>query len=275
MHYTISIRKIGFIISLSLFVVAAAGCGSVKETTSNWTNNEIKIDGNILDWQGQLETVPDKKFAVGFKNDNNFLYISLITDDRMKIMQLFRNGFITWLIPDGNEDKKFGIKFPLSNKDINLPQPQGMNREMMPMENNENIIAKLLNEQKEFEIINKDKFPLNLLSIENTEGIKLGLGYKANNFVYELRIPLAASKYQTKINSSSGDKLVIHFETEKAEFENGMGRRPENGGMPRGGGQMPGGSHRGGSGAGQMRQGISKPEPIDYSFTIILQKQPK
>ncbi len=270
-----SIRRIGLSISIFLFVIVAAGCSSVKETTSSWRNNEIKIDGNISDWQNTLEGIPDKKFAVGFKNDDKFLYISLITDDRAKIMQMLRAGFIAWLTPNGDDDKKFGIKFPLSNKEIGAAQFQGMNREMILPENTEKIITQLLNEQKEFKIINKDKFPLNLLSLENTEGIKLGLGYKANNFVYELQIPLASSNYPTKINSFPGDKINVRFETEKTEFENAFGRMPESEVTPRGGTQMPGGGQRGSGRMGQGMPGLQKPEPINYSFDVILQQPPK
>ncbi|MCX6175238.1 MAG: hypothetical protein NTZ27_10840 [Ignavibacteriales bacterium] len=273
------IRRIGFSISILLFVIVAAGCSSVKETTSYWRNNEIKIDGDISDWQNTLESTPDKKFAVGFKNDDKFLYISLITDDRAKIMQMLRTGFITWLTPNGDDDKKFGIKFPLSNKEIGVAQFHGMNREMIPPENTEKIITQLLNEQKELEIINKDKFPLNLLSLENTEGIKLALGYKANNFVYELQIPLASSNYPTKINSLPGGKVIVYFETGKSEFENATGRAPESEVTQRGGNQMPGGQRGGGQrGGGRMRQGapgLQNSEPINYSFDVILQQHPK
>jgi len=264
---------------IMIFIIIVTGCSSVKETTSNWKNNEIKIDGDISDWQNSLEAIPDKNFAVGFKNDDKFLYISLITDDRMKIMQMFRNGFITWLTPNGDNDKKFGIKFPFSNKENDAVQSQDMKREMFPPENVEKIITRLLNEQKEFKIINKDKFPLNLLSLENTEGIKLALGYKANNFVYELQIPLASSNHPTKINSLPGGKVIVYFETEKSEFENTNGRAPESDVTPRGGNQMPGGGQRGSGqrGGGRMRQGtqgLQNSEPIDYSFNVLLQKQP-
>ncbi len=265
------IGKIGFSIAIFLTVIVVVGCSSVKETTSNWRNNEIKIDGDISDWQNTLEAIPDKNFAVGLKNDDKFLYISFITDDRMKIMQMFRNGFITWLTPNGDNGKKFGIKFPLSNKEKGTTQFHDVNREMIPQENIEKIITKLLNEQKEFKIINKDKFPLNLFFLENTEGIKLALGYKANNFVYELQIPLASSNYSTKINSLPGDKVIVYFETEKSEFENTNGRAPESDG------QMPGGQRGGGQrGGGRMRQGVpglQNSEPIDYSFNVLLQKQ--
>lgn len=268
------IRRIRFSIAIFLFVIVVPGCSSVKETTSSWRNNEIKIDGDILDWQNTLEAIPDKKFAVGFKNDDKFLYISLITDDRMKIMQMFRNGFTIWLTPYGDNDKKFGIKFPLSNKENGAAQFQDMNREMIPPENIEKIITKLLSEQKEFKIINKDKFPLNLFSLENTEGIKLALGYKANNFVYELQIPLAASNYPTKINSLPGDKVIVYFETEKSEFENTIGRAPESEVTQRGGTQMPGSGQRSGRGMESKMPGNFKQEPIDYSFNVFLQKQP-
>ena len=273
------IRMIGLSISIFLFVIVAAGCSGAKETTSNWRTNEIKIDGDISDWQNTLESIPDKKFAVGFKNDDKFLYISLITDDRAKIMQMLRTGFITWFTPFGGNGKTFGIKFPLSNKDFEGEQSQSMNKENFQRGNGDNMekqFIQLLNQQTELEIINKDKFPLNLLSLENQEGIKVKLGYYANNFVYELQVPLSGNgKYSFPVEAAPGEKVNIRFETEKIDLENSRGSIRESESMPRGGGQMRGGGQRGG---GRMRQGMSgsqNSEPINYSFDVVLQQPPK
>ena len=273
------IRRIGFSIAIFLFVIVAAGCSSVKETTSNWRTNEIKIDGDISDWQNTLESVPDKNFAVGFKNDDKFLYISLITNDRMKIMQMFRTGFITWFTPTVGSGKIFGIKFPISNKEMEGEQPQEMNRENFQRDNGDNMekrFAKLLSQQQELEIVNKDKFPMNLLSLENKEGIRAKLGYYANHLVYELQVPLASSgNYSFPVDVAPGEKVNIRFETEKIDLESSRGSMREGESMPRGGGQMRGGGQRGG---GRMRQGMpgfQNSEPINYSFDVVLQQPPK
>jgi len=265
-----------------IFIILITGCSGAKETTSYWRTNEIKIDGDISDWQNTLESVPDKNFAVGFKNDDKFLYISLIVNDRMKIMQMFRTGFITWFTPAGENGKAFGIKFPLSNKDLEGEQPQEMNMENFQRDNGDNSgniekrFVQMLNRQKELEIVNKDKFPLNLLSPENKEGIRAKLGYNANRLVYELQVPLTGDgKYSFPVEAVPGEKVNIRFETEKIDLESSRGSMREGESMPRGSGQMRGGGQRGG---GKMRQGMpgfQNSEPINYSFDVLLQQQPK
>ncbi|NJD21338.1 MAG: hypothetical protein FIA82_01530 [Melioribacter sp.] len=270
------IRKTGCTIAVFLFIIVAASCSSVKETTSIWSSNEIKIDGDISDWQNSLASIPDKKFAVGFKNDDKFLYVSLITDDRMKIMQMLRNGFITWFTPDGKSDKTFGVKFPLSNKDLKDEQIQNMNRENFQPDNMEKQFAQLLIRQKELEIINNDKFPLSLMYLENKEGIKAKLGYTENNFVYELQVPLkAGGNYTYQIAATPGGKVTIRFETEKIDSENIRNTMKERSSMPAGDGEIPSAQRKG---SGRMQpgmRGFQKLEPINYSFDVVLQQPPK
>lgn len=273
------IRKVVLSIVIFLFVIITAGCGSVKETTSIWNNNGIKIDGDISDWQNSLVSIPDKKFAVGFKNDDKFLYVSLITDDRMKIMQMLRNGFITWFTPDGKNDKTFGVKFPMSNKDMKDEQLNNINRENFLLDNRDNMekqLTKLIIQQKELEIINKEKFPLSLMPLANKEGIRAKLGYTENNFVYELQVPLKTDEnYTYQIDTTPGGKVNIRFETEQIDSENIRNAMKERGTMQRGEGDIPSAQREG---TGRMRQssaGFQKLEPINYSFDVILQQPPK
>jgi len=278
MYSKILIRKVVLSIVIFLFVIITAGCGSVKETTSIWNNNGIKIDGDISDWQNSLVSIPDKKFAVGFKNDDQFLYVSLITDDRMKIMQMLRNGFITWFTPDGKNDKTFGVKFPMSNKDMKDEQLNNINRENFLLDNRDNMekqLTKLIIQQKELEIINKEKFPLSLMPLANKEGIRAKLGYTENNFVYELQVPLKTDEnYTYQIGTTPGGKVNIRFETEQIDSENIRNAMKERGTMQRGEGDIPSAQREG---TGRMRQGsagFQKLEPINYSFDVILQQQP-
>jgi len=267
------------VLSIAIFLFVIAGCSSVKETTSFWNNYEIKIDGDISDWQNSLMSIPDKKFAVGFKNDDKFLYVSLITDDQMKIMQMLRNGFITWFTPDGKSDKTFGVKFPMSNNDLKEEQLNNMNRENFLLDKRDNLekqFTQLINQQKELEIINKEKFPLSLMPLVNKEGIKAKLGYSENNFVYELQVPLKTDEnYTYQIGTTPGGKVNIRFETEQIDSENIRNAMKERSSMQRGEGDIPSAQREG---TGRMRQGsagFQKQEPINYSFDVILQQQPK
>ena len=270
------LKKIKISLTMIFIIILSLSCSGGKEIVGNWRTQEIKIDGDISDWQNSLVSIPDKKFAVGFKNDDKFLYVSLITDDRMKIMQMLRNGFITWFTPDGKSDKTFGVKFPLSNKDLKDEQFHNMNRENFQLDNMEKQFAQLLIRQKELEIINNDKFPLSLMYLENKEGIKAKLGYAENNFVYELQVPLkAGGNYTYQIATTPGGKVTIRFETEKIDSENIRNTMKERSSMPTGDGEIPSAQRKG---SGRMQpgmRGFQKLEPINYSFDVVLQQPPK
>ncbi len=253
------------LISFSAFIIALfTGCGTTQQLQSGWRESEIKIDGDITDWQGGLIPAPEKKITIGFRNDEKYLYICLVTDDRAKIMQMFRAGFITWFQPDNDNSKTFGIKFPLSSKFAPREQVQNMNREMFQPGNLENLVKNFLERQNEFEVVNKSKYPLTLLPLENREGIRAKLGFSSDRLIYELQVPFAVSdEYSFQIASLPGENLIIKFETEEMEFDGARGGMT--GMSPQGGGQRGGGGMRP-QGAGR----ISPPEPLNYSVEIKL-----
>jgi len=251
------------------------GCSAGVEMNSSYYDKEIKIDGDPSDWNNEIQPIKDKKFSIGFKNDDKFLYICLTTNDRSKIMLMTRAGFIVWFEPENGSKNAFGIRYPLS-LDQSEPQPLSqMNREGMPGENMDKIINKMLIEQNEFQVINKEKFPLTEFPILSNEGIDVKLGYHSNQFVYELKIPLAKnSQFPFAIDALPGEKVKVKFETEEVKFENTRG----NGNMPEGEMRQPrggAGGRRGGSGGnGGMRQGMggrgNSFEPIDYTVELKL-----
>lgn len=254
-------------------------CGSSPVLQNNWRASEIKIDGNYNDWQAYLKPLADQKISLGFTNDDKFLYMCLVTEDRMKVMQLTRAGFITWFIPASGSDNTFGIKYPLPNKNIPREQMQGMGRELLqqgaPGGGLDKMVNMMLEKQNEMQIINSDKYSLSLLPLENQDGIKAKLGYTEGKLVYELQVPLAVHNqgdYAFQIASVPGDILQIKFETEQAEAAAG---RASGAGMAQGGGQM------GGGGMGGMRQGAAggnmqrfqMTEPLNYSTEVKLAQQ--
>ncbi|MCX7874819.1 MAG: hypothetical protein N2321_01490 [Melioribacteraceae bacterium] len=251
------------LISLVIF----SSCGGGSAIPINYRSKEIVIDGKSDEWGTELKQIPEQKIWLGTTNDDKFFYLCLVTEDRIKAMQMMRNGLITWFIATNNSDAAFGIKYPRPNKMPKREEMQNIGREMFQPENLMKLVDMFLEKQNEFQVLNKDKFSLSLLPLQNKDGIELKLGYTENKFVYEMKIPLAVHEdYSFQIAALPGEDLKIKFETEQNEA---MGQRI--GMMRQGGGQMSG--NRGG---GQMQgnfpgAGIMQSfEPLNYSTTFKL-----
>ena len=263
------INKKNFVASLILLIaLIAGGCGSAVKLQSNWDEGEIKIDGSPNDWQNGGFIINDEKVSVNFKNDDKFLYKCLMTNDRGKMMQIIRSGFITWFIPETGNSKIFGIKFPMQVSLLDKDERQEFNKELFRPDEMQKQFSKMINNANEFQIINEDIFPLNQYSVENNEGIKVKLGYDADRFVYELQMPIESHEsFAYKIAAQPGEKIKIKFETLDSEFDE----------MPNAGR----GRERGGFGMGQRTERMknedgpkfTRPEPFNYVVEVTLQNK--
>lgn len=242
-------------------------CSSGPSLISEYKSTEIIIDGKTADWQNQLREFSDQKIWLGFTNDDKFFYMTLVTEDRSKIMQMMRGGFITWFIPASGSENTFGIKYPLSNKFNPREQLQNFNREMFQQGGGiENLVKMFLDKQNEIQIVNSEKYSLSLLPVENKDGIKAKLGYDEGKFVYELQVPLAVhDDYSFQIAALPGDELKVKLETEQIDMDAARGAM--GGGMQRGGAQGGGGQGRGNmTGAGRF----TPSEPLNYTINLKL-----
>jgi len=251
---------------IPLLVIFIGGCSSAPELTSYPPVNKITIDGNPADW-GSLKYLPDEKVALGVSNDDNYFYLCLTTNDMSKVMPMFAGGFVIWVENRKNDQNTIGIKYPLHNIVnesrimINPGEFREKGRGMM--------ILKMIKSQNEMRILNKDEFPVTVISTTDSSGLKARLGFQEGQFVYELRVPLKIDE-QNKygINAGPGDKLLVKFETERPGRDDFKGKGNERDMRPPGGmGGFPGG------GRGGMRQGGGERmsfEPIDFSVEVTL-----
>jgi hypothetical protein len=95
-----------------LFLLLIDGCSSII-LESRWRIGDAPIDGNGAAWQDTLTSLEDKKSSVGILNDEDNLYIRLMTTNRDLERQVIRQGLTFWFDRDGGEKKTFGIRFPL------------------------------------------------------------------------------------------------------------------------------------------------------------------
>ncbi len=252
---------------IPLLVIIIGGCSTTPELTSSPAVNKITIDGNPADWGNGLKYLKDEKVALGVSNDNNYFYLCLTTNDMSKVMPMFAGGFVVWVENEKNDQNTIGIKYPLHNIVnesrimVNPGEFRERGRGMM--------ISEMIKSQDEIRILNKDNFPVTVISTSDSSGLKAALGFYDGQFVYELRVPLKLDE-QNKygVSADPGDRLLVKFETERPERDNFKTGGDERGMRPPGGiGGFPGG------GGGGMRQGGGERmsiEPVDFSVDVIL-----
>jgi len=277
-------ERLVYIIIASIFSVIVTGCSSSEQLISTWQNHEMKMNGDLEEFRSTLHQVPDKNFLIGIKNDDKFLYLCLTTNDRGKVMQMFKAGFITWFLSESGDSKPFGISFPQANI---LPDQQqfkqnnqGLSGEFSrQQENPDNLIDKMVIQQTQLTIVNEKKYPLVDLPLVNKEGIEAKLSVKDNLFVYELKVPIAVgTDYSYTVGAIPGNSILIRFETEKIEVKKESSDEEEGGGQSQrgtgGGGGMRGRGGRSGGRSGG-RGMVNNSDPIDYTFKIKLENAPK
>ena len=67
-----------------------------------------------------MNFVEKENVSVGFFNDQDYLYVSLISSARYPQRQFMARGFTIWFDPDGGKNKELGIKFPLGMMEVGM-----------------------------------------------------------------------------------------------------------------------------------------------------------
>ena len=263
-----------FRIFLLQSIVAALlmGCGSSVELTSKWTEKKIVVDGNNADWMGIPSYTEKGRSSLSFAvcNDDEFVYVSLASQDRQIQMQILRLGFTVWFDREGGSDKTFGINFPLGMQHGGAPPDElsrrpRMDREQMndPDQMRRSIDARTT----EMEILGPGKNDRYRLSVASASGVQAKIGYaQQGTMVYELRVPLKQSaEHPYGVRVQDTKSIGIGFETGELDKEamrqhSGPVGEPPSGGDEEGGGGFGGGGRRGGEGGGRRGGGAGMPQ---------------
>jgi hypothetical protein len=252
---------------VALFSVMLFGCGSSSELPSSWRSKDVVIDGVATEWGPYLTNLKDTHVSLGVQNDQNFMYVCLMSSDEQFRRQLLARGFTLWF---EGEDGKIGVHYPIGF--VKQGGPPARDESEAERERIDNLSP------TEMEILGPGKDDRNLFSILEAPGINVKLGAPDGPFVYELKIPLRKSNAQAyAVGAGVASTVKLTLETGKFEEgsrpRGGMGEGTRGGGMrPRGGGQRGGRMPTGeGSGGGATRG--SRPEPLNVSATVRLATQ--
>ena len=245
----------------TLFMWSLNGCSSTVQMTSAWNDNTIVIDGADGDWGTSLKPMANSPIAVGVRNDGEFLYVCLSTQDPFIQAQILNGGLTVWFDPKGGEEETFGIRFPLRGENA----PRWNSRE--PLTTNFQFFEPSF---QELALVGSED-QQEIFSILQVKGIKIKLGASEKSLVYELQIPLQPSAERPHA-VGIGEKQILGLGFKTPEFGSDRVQGPSGRASAgtRGGGRRGG---RGGVGAGVDVAGGNRPESLDLWTRVVLTSQ--
>ncbi len=262
----------GFLIGAAAF----SGCSSSLKLSSTWRQEDIVIDGSGTEWQRGLYYDKESDIVYSIRNDDDYVYLFLKTQNRTTQMQMMRAGFTVWFDADGGNDHSFGIRYPLARQDA---RP-----EFHPESDEEQIHSAPEQALLELEIVGAQKENVQRFSTLDVPGIRVKIGRSQESLVYELQVPLRKTPHTPfAIGVTSANRIGIGLETEEFNRDKmKMGTRPKEGssGNEVGDSQMEGGEHEGhgyndGGRRGSAWENKEKPRQLELWLSVQLARSPE
>ena len=260
-------------ITVLLLLFLASSCKSTMNLTSSLLDRDVVVNGSEDEWVDVLKPVEEQDFVIGLLNDDEYLYVSLVTSSAQLRNQIMALGLTVWIDPAGGKAKTTGIRFPMGMMEEGMPAPpEAMQRDPEMME-------KFFNESlNEFEFIGvSDEETSRWVRSEVVEHLELDASSKTGTFVYELKMPLVSEKFGYAMDLSTGVVGIglqtpqIDREMIREQMQGRGGGFGDRGGMGAGG--FGGGGFGGvGPGRGGMQGGFQRgmPDPLDFWATLTL-----
>jgi hypothetical protein len=247
------------------------GCGST-ELASHWRDADVAIDGINTEWNENTVYVEDPGVVVGVSNDDDFVYLCMMTSNREVQRQVILSGLIVWLDAENDKNKDFGIRFPLGMREAGVPPPDtSSDRTGKPdVPDLKKLFEEHVSSNDEFEIIGPAGMGVRRVHASEAQGVEVKAGFSRGALVYELKVPLGrrdADRHYA-VDSRPGATIGVGLESPESDRGNvrdRMGGGP--GGIPPRGGPGGvgdgtfggrGGGMRGPRGGGQPE----RPEPF-------------
>ena len=242
----------------AIFMSLLIGCSSAIEMTSSWNDNAVIIDGLNTEWGPSLKPLSDPPVAIGVRNDEQFVYVCLSTQDPFYQAQIVNGGLTIWFDASGEHEKNFGIRFPNHGEDTPRWNPREPIAASFPF---------LEPSFRELAILGPEG-QQELFSILEAKGIKVKIGASEDGLVYEMRVPLrSTAEFPRAAGIGENGITGIGFQTEEFGSDRLRGPSGRVSAGTRGGGRRGG---RGGGGAGPSLDGAGRPEVLDIWTSVSL-----
>jgi hypothetical protein len=262
-----------FLLLITSCSILVNGCSSGFKLMSDWQAHEMNISGTDAQWQRGLYYDKGSDMVYGVRNDENFVYLFLKTQNRSTQMQIMRQGLTVWFDRENGKNQTFGIHYPIQRRG---PRDGGM-----PDTIEERLHSFLDQEFPEMEILGPKKEDVQQFSALESPGIQVKLGRTREALIYECRVPLKkTSGHPFAIEPKSSNQIGIEFETGDLtanRMKAGMrmeGGRERGEGMgddnPPAGGGPGGGRHRGGGNQGGHLGAIERTKRMELWLSVQL-----
>jgi len=234
--------------AMPAILILLTGCSSGLKLTSDWQQGGMNIDGSDSEWQRGLYYDKESDMVFGVRNNGNYVYIVLKTQNQSTQMQIMRQGLTVWFDREDGKNQVLGIKYPMSRRESHSRFSSDTNEETP--------LIFLEQEFPEMEIIGPKKEDIQRFSPLEAPGIRVKLGRTRETLVYELRVPLTkTSEHPFAIEPISAHRIGIEFETGEFKPEQSKGGILAGGGHERGEGMGEGNPAEGGSPGGGRHHG--------------------
>lgn len=240
--------------------------------TSDPIAGAITVDGRQADWPEGAAPLANQAISLKAVNDGANLYLLVVTSDAARRAQLVREGLIVWFDPEGGTKKRFGVRYPVVES---LPQEEGRGRpggghrrggeNGPPAEDTYHPADRL-------DVLGPGKDDARSLTLDHAPGLEAAAALQEGVFVYELKVPLAAtSDHPYAIGTAAGKTIGVGLETPKLAKPS----PPEGGGGGfggRGGGHMGGGmgGHGGYGRSSGEHSSFQQAKPLNVWSTVTL-----
>jgi hypothetical protein len=204
-------RKMKVILFYGFLIAAApffSGCSSSLKLSSTWQQGDIVIDGSSMEWQRGLYYDKESDIVYGIRNDDDYVYLCLKTQNRTTQMQIMKAGFTVWFDANDGNDHSFGIRYPLARQDVHS--------EFGPESDDEQMHSTIEQALLELEIVGAQKEDVQRFSTLDVLGIQAKIGRSQETLAYELRVPLRKTPHTPfAIGVTSTNRISIGLETKE------------------------------------------------------------
>ncbi len=225
----------------------AAACKQV-ELASGWAADGVDVDGVSDEWIGATTYFEKQDVTVGLLNDDEFLYVSLVTSGPVG-RQAMATGLTVWFDPDGGKDEWYGIRFPVP------PEPSERSRNGRGggrPGGGRSASSRSLDRLREVELVGPGDLNRRRLPLPLRGGLEVAIRNNGPTFVYELKVALARNDdYRMGLGVEPGSEIGVGLMTGTVGGQGRGGRGGVGGGFGGGGGRGGGGGGRGGGGGGR------------------------
>lgn len=254
MHPTISYKSLPPMllrwprsVLFALVVVAAGACSGPTALPTTPMSAAPTVDGALDEWSGRLTRVGDRPVSLAVHPTDSLLYVAVHLQDRALVRSTALHGLVVWVDATGDQDRRYGVQYPLGLRRQAARAPQGSGRPSLRLED-----VSLT----ELEVVRGDT-SRRRLPARYSSGLRGDATLDAASLICELAIPVGTAQHG--LSSSLRGRVDIGLETPIPEED--VTAQPREQGIPSVTGRSGQQGRRGRQGGRRRQRQKASPEP--------------